>query len=740
MTRKARLVGYLKPSAEPQGFLLPVFRVEGANCLSVQSIGKDGAVSGFEQIFPEGLRSVPDEDIRTVSVSDPALWGFADRSGITAFERRPELQNRLRSQIVDTKDPFLQLQMARFCEAEADLAKAWQDAYTHLDRYSPRSAQAWRDMVVLPAAIRAAVAEVAQANGFAEDGDYWDDGVETQTRNGRLTLMVIEPLFALFSGNRDARNALERRTSTVREAFGIRTDALAIRRMVDRGPAMSEVRSAVAISDRVIVAIGRMARNLVGTTIGRPSRVPGGRPTTAQMPNLFRTSIEPILVIRNDEVIDQTRLVGDIKLIDLGAPSELLIVFQLGESHYQLLEAACALADQYRRRGTRVVAVIPHLPEPFFSGADAGSELSERLTLCWDALWFLSDRSASVALNTPFGPARSTTAASRHFNFMLELGAAWSEDHETGTLPPTGSEILIVGSARGDRLAPSLFEHATARLIHPEFDFSHAHAALVVARDKRPDHLEALETFADREFPDAELTFKNSPGHEGDYGEVIVAVQGFSTHPASAEVFELLCAKQLAKAGWNVQKSHLADNHDLEAERGDERLFIDCKFDFYDLASGSYDGRVGKKWRDDRVVITTRPVRRRQFLRHVLNGQTTIHYSRINTLRHIHRRRFAHVISALKKDEINVLREVIPACLNWLARQKPITDLLPMPARVELSDYATPEHGPGPDLHLFRLPLVLKPARAGQSIMPAYATAQLILNEAGWRLVSLDPQ
>ncbi|PPJ40515.1 hypothetical protein, partial [Pseudoxanthomonas sp. KAs_5_3] len=80
-----------------------VFRMEGANGLSVQTIGENGAVIGFEQIFPEGLRSVTDETACQVAADDAAIWGFCDGKGTAFFEPRRALQARLRPQIGGTK-------------------------------------------------------------------------------------------------------------------------------------------------------------------------------------------------------------------------------------------------------------------------------------------------------------------------------------------------------------------------------------------------------------------------------------------------------------------------------------------------------------------------------------------------------------------------------------------------------------------------------------------------------------
>lgn len=728
-------MGYLKPTADPEGFLLPVFRAEGANGLCVQTIGPDGAVSGFSQIFPKGLREAPDHERCAVSQGEPAIWAFADQDGIPSFRSRAALQAQLRPRLAHGRDPFLQLQIARFCDAETELAVAWRAAFGRLEKHSPRSALAWRDMVVLPAAIRSAVAEIAAERGVEQAGDYWDHAVETQMRNDRLTILLSPLLFRLFTDSFSAHDQLHKRSVSVRKAFSIKTDRLNLEAMGtgDPGQPSGPVDPASA---RIVVALGSMAENLVRAS----SRQTGflAVPLCVRQDDRLQ-NVDPLLILRGEEVIEEKSLRDDFPSSLIGEPGEMLIVFQLGPSHFHLLEAACRIAERYRHGGAHVTAVIPHLPDMLFDPGEPGGELPNKLLSGFDGIWFLSDRSANVRHPLPFGPARSHSVASRHFRFMCERAHDWMRMHPSRNGKPSVAEVILVGSAEGNRMTPSLLDHAIMRLLHPEIDLASAKEVMIMTQGAPEQHQEIVRIFGDREFPQAGiLSIPNGRGTTA-YGEVVIAARDVAMHPATPLHFEEMCAGQFAKAGWNVVNGG-SGGVDLTVRLDDARLLVECGFDLDEGGSGNYRARVGKRWRDEVVLITTRSVRRKQFLRHVLNGQTTIHYSRISALQLIHRRRFTHVITALKKGQLDVEREVIPACLNWLAMQPDIVDLLSAPARVELSDHDKIDHGLGPDRYMFRLPVLIKPQRSGERIMPASATVQVVLNWSGWRLISVVPQ
>lgn len=737
MSQKAHLVGHLKPTANPEGFVLPVFQIAGANGLSVQIIDKDGAVAGFEQIFPQELISEQQESLHSVVTGQAAIWGFADKSGKPRFEPRSTLQVHLRAKLAETRDPFLQLQIARFCNAETELASAWQAAYDRLKEYSPRSALAWRDMVVLPPAIRAAVIEIAQEHGITEEASYWDHAVETLTRDNRLHIGLRQPIYHLFQGNEIARSQLERQTAPVRKAFGIQVGSLKLTELVHELTDQSTPAPSETPSENLIVALGGMAENLVCAVLPAPlERVSERR--REPMPIGYHPS-EPVLLIRGREIVNQTRLSEDFSSIPIGTPEELIIIFQLGEGHSRLWEAACGLAEEQRKRGGRAIAIIPHLPDYLFDGIDETSEMPARLSSAFHQIWFLSDRSPDVRRRLPYGPARSTLAVARHLRFVLHDGFSWLNMNKPVASIPGSAEVAIVGSANGDQMLPSLLEHAAMRLIHPEIDMITAHEALISVLGSPGGPPEITKTFSNREFPNAMVQVDNRTKRDGGYNEVVVAAQGVTMRRVAGRHFEDMCANQLDKAGWIVSPQD-QDTYDFAVSRGKTHLQIECKFDSDGSGSRGYKALVGKKWRNDIVVITTKTLRKKQFLQHVLNGQTTLHYSRIAVLNLIHGRRFNYVMTALRNQKIDIKKDVLPACLNWLSAQQQVTDLLSVPARAELADHGQMEHLIGGTIHRFLLPVKFRPARSSDSGTPMFALAHIMLDEHGWRLLSLEPR
>lgn len=729
-------MGFLKPTAEPTGFLLPVFQMNGANGLSVQIIGPDGTVIGFHQIFPKDLQELPPGDTWSVAVGDPALWGYAHGPGAIDFDARETLQTRLRPQIAQATDPFIQVQMARFCEAEAELATAWKAAFAHLGAIAPRSAFAWRDLVILPAFVRQTVEEIAGDHGIKEELGYWENGVATQTHAGSLTICLVGPLFALFDQVSSARQELEKRTKAVREAFDIRSDRLRLAPLAiaDTGAETAIVPQDMRIG-RVVIGIGRMAEGLMRSIFPMTGK---SREVEPRIPRISDQMIELMLIVRDDEPVYDSRVPSDFSYLDLGNPKELVIIFELNEEANDAWRAACELADRYGRQGVRVTAIIPHLPEPIFNPSLPEDETPKWLQAPWDAIWFLSDRSPSVAQqNSPFGPARSNAAATRHLQFALEHCVSWAGGNPQGTLPFTRAHCGIVGSAKGDRAAPTLLQHAITRLLHPEIDLRYADAALILVSADRPRRADLLKSYLRRSLPDVDVTIKVEDSRNRRQGEVTVALQNISLRQATAQSFAEMCRQELAR-NWTIVRKP-SEDHDWEAERKGRRLYVDCKFD-YDGRGGTYRSRVSRRWRDDVVLITTKSVRRKPFLRHVLNGQTTIHYSRASGIAAIHDRRFRHVITGIEQGDLLVERDLLPACLNWLATQQPVVDLLSMPARVEISDHGKLEHGHGPGTYMFRLPLRIKGQRASDNVMPVFAAAQVILDDRGWRLILLKPQ
>ncbi|GEM_PF-2167639 len=727
--------------------MLPVFRLDGANGLSIQKIGHDGHILGFDQIFPEAMRDVPVGTSIMVATGEPSLWGFTDRSGTAIFEQRQALEHRLRQALVEERDPFLQLQIARFCGAETELARAWSAAFSRLERRSPKSALAWRDMVVLPVAIRSIVAQIAADHDLEDAGLDLDEAVETLTRNDRLHLVMAPDLYRLFEDGSSAREQLEAQTLLIRRAFGLDTGRLLIRKLVR--PFQEETLSrAAGISRYSIVTLGRMAEavasNLFPRTVNNQAYL-GVRPPGSPSPP------DIVMVVRDYGVAQVAELPCDLEALDIGSADELFIMFELGIDHLYYVEVARDLATRYLARGMRVTAVIPHLPDHLFHAPGDGIDLPARLSEAFGAIWFLGDRSADVRQTLPYGPGRSPLAASRHLEFLLDHRTEWRED-----IPrPHGAEILVASSAAGARRVPVLLELAFSRLFHPEFALEDAYD-LVVATGVAPErHQQVIEAFAERRFPQARLMLAPVMRVSGGHGEVVLAAKVPSMRAVSDRHFEEICARQFIDTGWRILES-LDDGPGFVMVEGDERYEVECKRGpRLSGASGGDDDIQG--WGRDNILVVAEPVRQKSFLRHVLNGRTIIHYSRIPALRSILRKRYAYALSALRRGQLDIGRDVLPACLSWLAAHDEINALLPGKARISLTTHeAAVNHRFGADFLSLELQLLIstrmerpisptppstfprstdrRPLRASG---PISATVKVVLLRNGWQVTDI---
>jgi len=738
VNRIAHLVGSIEPTGRGEGFVLPVFQVQGSNGLSTQIVDSNGRVSGFEQIFPRSITDIGSEVKRTVSVGEAAICGFAEGPDHCLFEERSVLQAYLLRRIERPRDAFLQLQISEFCNALPQLAAAWRAAFRRLGDQSPRSAAAWRDMVILPAVARAAVVDTARERGLLERKGGWDSAIETSTRENRLHLALASDLFELLGKDPGARASLEQRTASVRDAFDILDHGLVLRELEDRLSSHAASRPDGAPNKFTIVALGRMAVNLVGPMHPEHERAPAGR---VRKPSELRPErlepLEPALIIHADGTSEGSRLYEIVSRAAVGEPEDLLLVFQFSKAHQQVFEAACALAEEHRSRGARVTAVIPHMPEGLFQSSGPGPDMGSRLLETFDAIWFLSDRSTYIRQSLPFGPARSIQAATSHLSFMLSHWETWSTDPLQAIAVRAKAQVTVVGSATGDRRISNLAEHAFTRLIHPEIDLTTASDAHVVLTRSSQDDVPPVKDFMLRELPHTLVRVQQHNRLDGGYGDVTIVARGVSLQPTSPARFAEMCEVHLDKLGWQVNASSRR-GADFEVRKGGNTLRLDCKFDGGE-GGAPYKARPGKKWRNDIVVITMAPVRRQQFVRHVLNGQVTLHYSRLSSLALVYRKRFSYVLTALRQGRLDFGRDVIPACLNWLAEQEEIRKFVAVPLRVELSSHGSADGGQGDGVYFLTLPVVAEPSRSSDMQAPVSLTVDVVIDKQGWRIVRVRP-
>ena len=728
----AQVIGYIKPVSGGEGFVVPVLRIDGSNGVCVQEISKDNRVAGFRQIFPRLVHEIAIKEPLRVLVGEPALSGFEIAHGDVHIEPRLALQARLKEKLDSLEEPFLQLQVAQFCDLDNALVGAWQSAFAKLGERSPRSANAWRDMVIVPAAVRAAVTQAALVYGAVEPtGPAWEAG-DTQIRSNRLHLTLRPELYALLTANDAARVLLEEQTAPVRRAFNISSQPIILHEAVPSAGSKVEVVPAQRRPQTTIVAIGRMAATLVRSVFDHSGQ---GSDWMLDPFDLQHADIAPFILVEDGQPRIVSRLFEDLEIPDLGTPETLIVVFQLSAEDLSLADAACSFMDGYRDRATRSIAVIPHLTEGTSGKPQGHSQLVERLLPVFESIWILSDRSPHTRQSLPFGPARSATAASSHFAFMLRTLDRWLPTRSETNQARMFADIRLVASATGDRTAPALVEHGLMRMIHPELDFSRAEEVLVEFEKASDRLIDQTHSIIRREMPLAAINDLPRRVMDGGYGTVTIAVRGVTPRLADSYGFERFCEDQLNKYGWDVQISSLKGfDLDISDKRG-LRLHADCKF-------GGSGLNPRRKLRrppvDDAVLITTGIVRKRVFVRYVLHGHVPIHYSRIASLGAIYRRRFSYVMTAVRQGKVNE-NEVLVACIDWLQIQsEAFAPFVQDATAFELSLDGRPEMQTGYS-HVL-LELAIRAASAAYSDAPVFLAAIVLLDESGWHLRDLRPK
>ena len=153
------LAGAADPGGRGLGFVIPVFRLQGANRLFVQRVA-GGRVSGFEAVDVRG-RDLLDVDPETVSVGAAARWAFAlGRDDVivgTDRRGRSVLKKRLDRTPLDDM-PALAFEVAEFLGLRERRAELAARTYKRISARSEVAGRSWRDLSVLTPDLRAAVA------------------------------------------------------------------------------------------------------------------------------------------------------------------------------------------------------------------------------------------------------------------------------------------------------------------------------------------------------------------------------------------------------------------------------------------------------------------------------------------------------------------------------------------------------------------------------------------------------
>lgn len=724
----AELIGYLSADDVGAGFIVPLFSGRSSNMMMVQVIDSDGRVSDFRKVDPKSFQRLPAGSV--ISTGQPALWGFRKADGTTLIDQRHAVRRFLTSILDSLEPPFLKLQAAQFCESADDLVQAWRTAYEHLDERSPRSARAWRDVVIIPAQMRLAVEHALIEQGLHASVNQLPRSVEVVIRDGALELNLSPSLHEALMHHPGARGSLERLASPVRRAFGLSKRRI---KLLSDGPPSSE-EIAREVPDEVAVAgFGDMAVAVLKQIAPRPERAPRIYYPASPLRNRPRPAREMALLQRDefDGKVDWQALGPSRSL----SPQNrvLLVVFQLDAACSQLAEAAIEFAIKCREKQRRIVAVIPHLPNEFDDVEEPAKTILPMLNKQFDAVWALSDRSPHLREALPYGPSCSIQATAAHLHHLLRL--AQHEDLRQDLLAgeSQSNSLNVIASATGDRKIASLAEHAMARMAHHLLDFQFVDLA-IVGGCPLADSRDAIEDLIRRESPEAKLQTRAVVRASGGPERISVALKNVALQSGGAKHFEHYCVQKLERYGWEIDQ--FEPDGPLHISRRDlDNIPADCKLISAKMLETAMRTRQRRRYDSDAVLLTNANIRRRSFAVHVLNGTVPVHSSRIEALQRIYRRRYAYVLTYLLSEKQLAKRLVVPAALDWVTRHHWVDSKnIGKPRIVASESTNTVLHSKSIKLEI---PLEFVRGRGSHSTI-SKGEAHLTFDEDGWHLEKLS--
>jgi hypothetical protein len=733
---RAELVGYLSPVPDQPGFVVPLFRRRSANMLLVQEIGLDERVHDFRMVEPRDVQSVDNTARQFQNLGEPALWGFRHKDGTTSFADRKTLQRLLADLMADIERPFLRLQVAQFCEDDAALAGAWRKAFHHLAEHSARSAEAWRDVIVIPAQMRLAVEHAILAHGLDASVERLGRAVEVHVDGGRLQLRLDRNLHAAFTANPAARTALERSAAHIHEAFSLAPGSLSLVSLEPRSRAPTPE---ALDQDRIVVAaIGDMAFALMHQVAAKwvPEHLPS---FTGQDEAESR-----IVLFQLGEPITSRALYFD-QVASIDKDSRIVFVtFQLAEDQRHLLDAAISFAKENRARDRLMIAVIPHLPEELAPDLNVADSILLTLYRYFDAVWALSDRSPHTRQSLAYGPGRSISAVANHFDYLLIL--ARSDRFERSVPKDRPSMALsVISSAVGDRSLANLVGHALMRMNHHLFDFAPVTSAQLRSEGVKQPNIGTVSEIIHHTAPKAKIELNSVDLRDGGLAGVTLALRGIRLLPSGSEHFERFCLAQLDRYGWVRTRADQADMTTIASQRELRDIAIEYNFVAGGTAGSVSRARQRRHRIEDSILLTNTMIRRRTFALHVLNGQVPIHCSRIEAMYRIYRRRYAYVVTYLNLELRRTLegrrasKLLVPAALDIINLRELVEagSTSQKLGRAELQADDSVQI----DLHYNSVNLSLSlffTSGRGKNAVAVPGSALVSLDERGWHLETLS--
>lgn len=658
----ALLTGYLRAVPEQPGFVLLVFRAGTGNESLTQIVGADDRVVGFRSVDFTMTPSEPDQQ-NSLRLGDEALWGYAFPDAPPNVGRRSELVRWLRERVDAVSDPLLRLQAAEFCGLVDERHSAWRASFEHMSLIAPRSAVAWRDVIVLPAQVRASVARVIGAHGIDATNDLSRD-VTVRVGGDRLIVSIEGRLFDALQAHPAALTAIDHDTVDVRHAFGLHGPVVTVASESSNGGYIGGQEAApvvVAIGERAQRVLRRLIRSIEGaaddSAISRRARRHGG-PAPLTIWDADRLTFE------GD--VDLQGLDGHLPPRDQAERPDVLVVFGATARESDVARHAVRLARTVDGRRYRRIAVMPHLPDSALTRSpDEYERFLSSLAEAFDAVFVLSDHSPHLRYGLPYGPSRSYEAAAARLRTLIsELEAGSVEIIEP--LVMSASEglpvhVLSSTSSSGSLSGRRLFEYAIGGATAFSLERTPStRLSLVLTRDEPRDEAASLEKPVRRAgFSDLHLTYHRTwPASRGTSANVHLADARW--RPSASGGFEKFCISELEGQGWLVTKSDGART-DVEIERRGVRIAIEFKAFSVDPDARPLRASAKQRRGEDIVLVTDSAVHRGDYVRHVLQGRLPIGVSRLNVLQTVYVRRYAYLIRALRGNDVRYRNRILDA-------------------------------------------------------------------------------
>jgi len=737
---EARLIGYVQAVVGQPGFAVLLFRMPEANRLVAQAQAPDGTIRDFTPIEPPTYTEASDDDVR-VSKGQPALWCYIVPGEPPCIGSREEVADWLQGRIETIEDPLLRLQAAEFCEDDHAIRDAWRASFVRLKKVSPKSANAWRDVVVLPGRVRDAVASTIAAYGIDDaDRDLGGD-VAVSVEAGELHISFEARLYEELEQHAGALARISDDTLDVRDAFDLAPD------IVIAAHDSFEATPAAPAGPPIILAYGTIAVEMAKQVIS-----PDGKVRVPQFLGKIspsKQSPSTALLIhgqKSDEFDFRTQRDAFTMfpaVTDL-TESTVLILFSLSAQDSNISHYACDAARSIPSKGYRKIAVIPHLPDPGLT-ADEGryAALLNDLQSSFDAICILSDQSPHLKGGIPFGPARSLQAAANRFRDLMQaLEKHYAMLGSTKVDPSGLAMVYLISSVRdsGSLTTTRLAEHMLDRVKDFTLDWNGAQYLHFIDHEIRivPDN-HGLDQIADRErIQDVTITSVSQPRPKLASRQVQLQLGPVKWRATALDTFPDTCRYELQLHEWHVTKGER--NTRFRVALGDINMPVECRA--YGATANARPLRVRPEWSSEQsIVLTNGTISRSDFVRHVLSGKTPVHFSNIGNLATIVSQRYAYVLRSLDKSVHH--RILVETAFSEFFDMKKEGDLLPEPGFVVGQDSFPPTtwHADVEDsevnLHRDAASVDLVITAGAPETAAFRQTVRMLLTREGWQIATM---